>query len=258
MVIAAQKDKPDVIGIQHEYTNGFTSTSSHHTAGRVRESRFGEGRVIYEHKAVILKNPHESQIYSKFSHLYDRIFTRVFTERIINVIRGLEIKPGSKVLEVGIGTGISMAAYPPHCEVTGVDLAPDMLARARRKAAENGWHHIDLQEMDALNLEFPDNAFDYVTSFHVITVVPDPVRMMNEIHRVCKPAGKVVIINHFQTTLPIIGPIVGGLDPLTRRLGWSASLRLNQVFDEVPIRIEKCFKTSPLSLFTVVLAENNK
>jgi phosphatidylethanolamine/phosphatidyl-N-methylethanolamine N-methyltransferase len=92
----------------------------------------------------------------------------------------------------------------------------------------------------------------------VITVVPDPVRMMNEIHRVCKPDGKVVIINHFQTTTPIIGPIIGGLDPLTRRLGWSASLRLNQVFDQVPMRIEKCFKTSPLSLFTVVLAENNK
>jgi phosphatidylethanolamine/phosphatidyl-N-methylethanolamine N-methyltransferase len=82
--------------------------------------------------------------------------------------------------------------------------------------------------------------------------------MMNEIHRVCKPGGKVVIINHFQTTTPIIGPMVGGLDPLTRRLGWSASLRLNQVFDQVPMRIEKCFKTSPLSLFTVVLAENNK
>jgi phosphatidylethanolamine/phosphatidyl-N-methylethanolamine N-methyltransferase len=193
--------------------------------------------VIYEHKAVILKNPHESQIYSKFSHLYDKIFTRVFTERIINVIRGLEIQPGSRVLEVGIGTGISMAAYPPHCEVTGIDLAPEMLARARRKAAENGWHHINLLEMDALNLEFPENSFDYVTSFHVITVVPDPVRMMNEIHRVCKPEGKVVIINHFQTTLPVMGPLGGGLDPLPGRLGWSASVRLNPVFDRVPMRI---------------------
>lgn len=214
--------------------------------------------MIYEHKEVILKNPHESQIYSKFSHLYDKIFTRVFTERITNVIRDLEIKPGSKVLEVGIGTGISMAAYPPHCEVTGIDLAPDMLARARHKAAENGWHHIDLLEMDALNLDFPENTFDYVTSFHVISVVPDPIRMLHEIHRVCKPNSKVVIINHFQTTLPFIGPIVGGLDPLTRRLGWSASLRLHQVFDGVPIHIEKCFKTSPLSLFTVVMAANNK
>ena len=214
--------------------------------------------VTYEHKEVVLKNPHESQIYSKFSHLYDKIFTRVFTDRILNAIRGLEIKPGAKVLEVGVGTGISMAAYPRDCQVTGIDLAPDMLARARRKAAENGWRHIDLLEMDAMNLNFPDSAFDYVVSFHVISVVPDPARMMQEVHRVCKPAGKVLIINHFQTTRPVIGALVGGLDPLTRRLGWSASLRLHQVFDNVSIRIEKRYKTSPFSLFTVVQGENDK
>ena len=211
-----------------------------------------------EQREEVIKNPHESKLYSSFSHLYDRIFTGLFTERIMNAVRDLNIKPGSKVLEIGVGTGLSLAAYPPHCEVTGVDLAPDMLERAREKAIDNGWHHIRLMEMDALNLDFPGDSFDYVTSFHVISVVPDPVRMMNEIHRVCKPEGKVVIINHFRTTKPLIGPIVGALDPLTRRLGWSASLRLKQVFDGVPIRIEKRFKTSPLSLFTVVVAENEK
>ncbi len=209
-------------------------------------------------KEGVLKNPHESKIYSRFSHFYDRIFTPLFTERITNAVQALNIRPGAKVLEVGVGTGLSLPAYPAHCEVTGIDLAPDMLERAREKALSKGWHHIKLRQMDALNLDFPDNAFDYVTSFHVISVVPDPVRMMNEIHRVCKPEGKVVIINHFRTTKPVLGPIVGALDPLTRRLGWSASLRLTQAFDGVPIRIEKRFKTSPLSLFTVVVAENDK
>lgn len=217
-----------------------------------------EGVVTAGLKEGVIRNPHESKIYSRFSHFYDRIFTHLFSERITNVIQSLNIRPGSKVLEVGVGTGLSMAAYPLHCEVTGIDLAPDMLGRAREKAIDNGWCHIELMEMDALNLEFPDNSFDYVTSFHVISVVPDPIRMMNEIHRVCKPEGKVVIINHFRTTKPVIGPIVGALDPLTRRLGWSASLRLKQAFDGVPIRIEKRFKTSPLSLFTVVVAENQK
>ncbi len=214
--------------------------------------------MIYGQKEGVLKNPHESKIYSRFSHFYDRIFTRLFTERITNAVQALNIQPGAKVLEVGVGTGLSLAAYPAHCEVTGIDLAPDMLERAREKTFDNGWRHIRLREMDALNLDFPDNSFDYVTSFHVISVVPDPVRMMNEIHRVCKPEGKVVIINHFRTTKPVIGPLVGALDPLTRRLGWSASLRLTQAFGEVPIRIEKRFKTSPLSLFTVVVAENEK
>ncbi len=80
------------------------------------------------------RNPHESKIYSEFSHLYDKIFSRFFCERITSVITNLNISPGAKVLEVGIGTGLSLAAYPPHCEVTGVDLAPDMLERARQKA----------------------------------------------------------------------------------------------------------------------------
>ena len=205
-----------------------------------------------------LRNPHESKIYSDFSHLYEKIFSPFFEKRIHGVIKSLQIPPGGKVLEVGIGTGLSMAAYPAHCEVTGVDLAADMLEKAQQKADENGWRHFRLLEMDALNLTFLDNSFDYVLSFHVISVVPDPARMMHEIHRVCKPGGSVVIINHFRSTKPVIGPLVGALTPITRHLGWDASLRLSEAFAGVPVHIEKCFKTSPFSLFTVVVAQNQK
>ena len=214
--------------------------------------------MLAGHNGREIANPHESKIYSEFSHLYDKIFSRFFSDHITAVIHNLNIQPGSEVLEVGVGTGLSMEAYPAHCEVTGIDLAPDMLERAQERADEGGWRHFHLLSMDALNLDFPDNAFDYVTSFHVISVVPDPVRMMKEINRVCKPGGKIAIINHFRTTKPILGPIVGALDPITRRLGWSASLRLKQAFDGVSVRIEKSFKTHPMSLFTVVLAENLK
>ena len=214
--------------------------------------------MISDRKERVLKNPHESKIYSDFSHFYEKIFSPFFEKRIHGVIQGLNIQPGARVLEVGIGTGISMAAYPPHCEVTGIDLAEDMLERARQKAEDNDWRHFRLLEMDALNLKFPDNTFDYVTSFHVISVVPDPVRMMQEIHRVCKPQGDIAIINHFRTTKPVLGQIIGALTPVTRHLGWDASLQLSQAFADVPVRIHKRFKTSPFSLFTVVLAENQK
>lgn len=214
--------------------------------------------MISVRKEGVLRSPHESKIYSEFSHLYDKIFSRIFCERINLVITSLKIQPGAKVLEVGVGTGLSLAAYPSHCEVTGIDIAPEMLDRARQKATENGWRHFRLLQMDALNLDFPDDSFDYVTSFHVISVVPDPVRMMQEIHRVCKPGGTVAIINHFRTTKPILGPLISALDPITRRLGWISSLCLSQAFDGVPLRIEKRFKTSPFSLFTVVLAQNLK
>jgi phosphatidylethanolamine/phosphatidyl-N-methylethanolamine N-methyltransferase len=214
--------------------------------------------VSFAQRAGSLRSPHESKIYSEFSHLYDKIFSRFFCKRITSVIKSLAIPPGARVLEVGVGTGLSMPAYPLHCEVTAIDLASEMLEQAEQKIIENGWRHFRLLKMDALNLDFPDNSFDYVTSFHVISVVPDPVRMMQEIHRVCRPGGKVVIINHFRTTKPVLGPMIGALDPLTRRLGWSASLRLSQAFNGVPVVIEKRFKTSPFSLFTVVLAHNQK
>lgn len=214
--------------------------------------------MISAQKDEVLRNPHESKIYSDFSHLYDKIFSRFFCERIKYVLTNLNIPREAKVLEVGIGTGLSLSAYPSHCEVTGVDLAPEMLELARQKALENGWRHFRFLEMDALDLKFPDASFDFVTSFHVVSVVPDPVRMMREIHRVCKPGGMIIIINHFRTTKPILGPIIGALDPVTRRLGWTASLRLAQAFAGVPLKIEKQFKTSPFSLFTVVIARNQE
>ena len=68
----------------------------------------------------------------------------------------------------------------------------------------------------------------------------------------------MVIINHFRSTKPVIGPLVGALTPITRHLGWDASLRLSEAFDGIPVHIERCFKTSPFSLFTVVVAQNQK
>jgi phosphatidylethanolamine/phosphatidyl-N-methylethanolamine N-methyltransferase len=199
------------------------------------------------------RQPHESKLSAEFSHLYEQIFAPLLEKRIHTVITSLHIPPGANVLEVGIGTGLSMAAYPSHCQVVGIDVAADMLAKAQEKAAAKGWHHFRLREMDALKLTFAENAFDYVCSFHVLSVVPDPGRMMQEIHRVCKPGGSVVLINHFRSTTPVIGRLVGAVTPLTRYLGWDSSLRLSEAFAGVPIRIERCWKTSPFSLFTVVV-----
>ena len=130
---------------------------------------------------------HESKLYAELAPLYDKVFGKIYYSRLKQVIQDLHIPPGAKVLEVGAGTGTSFPAYPRHCEVIGIDLAPDMLARAREKIQENGWTHLTVMEMDALDLEFLDDSFDYVMAFHVVTVVPDPVGMMEEVKRVCRP-----------------------------------------------------------------------
>jgi phosphatidylethanolamine/phosphatidyl-N-methylethanolamine N-methyltransferase len=197
--------------------------------------------------------PHESKIYSQFSHLYDRIFTNIFSPRIFRVVNNLEIPHGSRVLEVGVGTGLSLGAYPPHCQLTGVDLAPNMLARAERKVRWNEWHHVDLEVGDAQALAFPDDYFDYVTSFHVVSVVPDPRAMMREMSRVCRPGGQIVIINHFRSERRLIASLVDRLDPLTRKLGWRTTLRVGELLEEVDLESVQRFKTSPRSLFTVMI-----
>jgi phosphatidylethanolamine/phosphatidyl-N-methylethanolamine N-methyltransferase len=207
--------------------------------------------------ALANAQPHESRLYYEFSHLYDLIFRRVFYPRIAMVIRALGIEPGARVLELGVGTGLSLDAYPAHCHVTGIDLAPDMLERAQDKVNRNGWRHITLEQGDALNLKFADDSFDYVMAFHVVSVVPDPQRMMSEARRVCRPGGLITIINHFRSPNPTIARFMRIIDPLTRRVGWT-TLRLNEVVDWQALHVERQWKTSPRSLFTIVVARNAK
>jgi phosphatidylethanolamine/phosphatidyl-N-methylethanolamine N-methyltransferase len=200
---------------------------------------------------------YQSKLYSEFSHVYDKVFARIFYPRIATVIRALNIPPGAKVLEVGVGTGLSLDAYPPHCQVLGVDLAPDMLEHAEERIALNGWRHITVEAMDAMNLKLPDDSFDYVMAFHVVSVVPDATRMMSEVQRVCRPNGQVVVINHFRSQQPLLAALDRGLEPITRRWGWH-TLKRADVFDGMALELERVYKTSKRSLFTIVVARNQK
>jgi phosphatidylethanolamine/phosphatidyl-N-methylethanolamine N-methyltransferase len=196
---------------------------------------------------------HESKLYAEFAPLYDKVFGKIFYNRLEYVIENLGIPPGAKVLEVGAGTGTSFPAYPAHCEITGVDLAPDMLARARQKIEENHWSHLTVLEMNALDLKFPDNTFDYVMAFHVVTVVPDPVRMIAEAKRVCKPGGRIVIVNHFTSEVPLLGSLTQALDPITRWLGWRTDLRLKPFLKTTGLQVERSYKLSKASLYDVLI-----
>jgi phosphatidylethanolamine/phosphatidyl-N-methylethanolamine N-methyltransferase len=207
--------------------------------------------------ALANAQPHESRLYYEFSHLYDLIFRRVFYPRIATVIRSLTLEPAARVLELGVGTGLSLDAYPSHCQVTGIDLAPDMLERAQDKVNRNGWRHVTLEQGDALNLQYADDSFDHVMAFHVVSVVPDPRRMMSEAQRVCRPGGVITIINHFRSQNPAVARLQRTIDPLTRALGWT-TLRLPEVLDRRALHVERQWKTSPRSLFTIVVARNAK
>jgi phosphatidylethanolamine/phosphatidyl-N-methylethanolamine N-methyltransferase len=132
-----------------------------------------------------------------------------------------------------------------------------MLERAKKRVAENGWGHIELKQGDALNLDYPDNSFDYVTSFHVLTVVPDPYRMMSEMVRVCKPGGGIALTTHFQSANPVVAFLNTIVNPITRQLGWTTRLRKQDVLKGHPIMLEHSKKISRWSVHSLIIARKN-
>lgn len=195
-----------------------------------------------------------SKLYKQLTPAYELLFPLLVKRRIASCIRALGLKSGDRVLEVGIGTGTSLGAYPSHAQITGIDLSEEMLAVAKRKIAERGWENYHLQPGNAEQLDFPNASFDCVTAFHVVSVVSDPAKMMREIARVVKPGGKVLIINHFRSRNTWIANVVDKADPVTRHLGWRTDLECDSILEELPFTVVKRYKTSPWSLFTVVSA----
>ncbi len=136
--------------------------------------------------------------YARWAPIYDRTFGAATTVGRRSAVDYINAQDGTEVLEVGIGTGLALPHYRKNLRVTGVDFSDDMLAKARTKVQNLGLDHVkSLRQMDARTLDFPDNHFDTVAAMHIVSVVPEPERVMGEMARVCKPGGKIVITNHF-------------------------------------------------------------
>jgi len=198
--------------------------------------------------------PHASPIYNHLVPAYQALWPAVARKRIFAAVRSLKIPAGAKVLEVGVGTGLSLESYPRNASVIGVDLSESMLGEAEQTIQQRCWKHIDVMSMNAEAMSFADASFDFVTSFHTISVVSQPEKMMREIVRVCKPGGRILMINHFRSDNPIIARVVDSADNLTKRLGWRTDLDLDGVLNHLPLRLDYRSKPNPLSLFTVMKA----
>lgn len=198
------------------------------------------------------REPHASRLYRDLVPAYGALWPIFAKRRIRAAIDDLQIGAGEKVLEVGVGTGMSLPVYRTDAEITGVDLSEEMLLLAERQIQENAWSHIQVRRMNAEHLEFPDASFDAVTSFHVISVVSNPRQMMQEAIRVCKPGGRILIVNHFRSNNPWIARMVDSAGAVTRHLGWRTDLQVDEIVERLPLRVERRYKTSPTSLFTIL------
>ncbi len=124
---------------------------------------------------------------------------------------------GERALEVGVGTGKNLPYYPRNAEVTAIDLSPRMLEGARKKASALGLE-VNFMEMDVQHLDFPENAFDTVFATFVFCSVPDPVLGLQELNRVCKPDGKLLLLEHMRPGNPFLGLLFDMFNPMVVRM----------------------------------------
>jgi len=161
--------------------------------------------------------------YRLFSGSYDIVFGPVFHPGRKDAVRIANDRPGQRILEVGVGTGLSLPHFRPDSRVTGIDVSAEMLAKARRRAECRRLTHVEgLHVMDAENLEFPDSSFDAVLALYVASVVPNPARFAAEMRRVCIPGGTIVVVNHFTSENLLLRLIEKRLGRLARHIGFHA------------------------------------
>ncbi len=190
--------------------------------------------------------------YARWAPVYDFSFGPVADAGRKRAIEIINKRQGS-LLEVGVGTGVALPRYQPHLTVTGIDLSPDMLRIARQRVREKRLTNIaGIYEMDASNLTFEDASFDTVVAMYVMTVVPDPVKVLNELERVCAPGGEVLIVNHFAQDHGLRGWVESFMAPAARALGWHPDFRAETITDITTLDLVETVKLKPFGLFTML------
>ena len=189
-----------------------------------------------------VENDFVNGVYGKLASVYDFIFGPTLHAGRMQALQRMGIEPGTRVLEVGVGTGINAGLYPRDCAVTGIDLSSSMLEKARERIARKGIRNVRLLEMDAAELKFADESFDIVYAPYLISVVPDPVAVAREMRRVCRPGGRIIFLNHFRSRNRLLAGIERAISPFTVHVGFKSDLDLPAFLAQAelePVSIEK-------------------
>jgi phosphatidylethanolamine/phosphatidyl-N-methylethanolamine N-methyltransferase len=161
-----------------------------------------------------------AKAYARWAPVYDLVFGAVFERGRQAAIAAAE-RIGGRILEVGVGTGLSLPDYSPRNRICGVDISGPMLRKAKERVAELGLTNVEgLWVMDAEHLSFPDASFDVVVAQYVITTVPDPEATLDEFARILKPGGEIVLLSRVGAEAGLRRALERWFAPAARKLGW--------------------------------------
>jgi phosphatidylethanolamine/phosphatidyl-N-methylethanolamine N-methyltransferase len=201
-------------------------------------------------------NPHYmEQLYTFYSPFYEYVFGKLLGPGRRQAFKYVPRTPHQKVLEIGVGPGNTLEFYPPKTRLVGIDISRAMIEQARKKASHlNSGSRFDLHVMDASHLDFPDNHFDLVMAAYVITTVQDPYKVCREIHRVVKPGGQVIAVNHTRSQNGSLwGRVEDVMAPVFVRVGFTTDLDVIRVMREVGISIQKTIPCNVLNTGRIIM-----
>jgi phosphatidylethanolamine/phosphatidyl-N-methylethanolamine N-methyltransferase len=170
-----------------------------------------------------------TRAYDRWAPVYDLVFGKVFaTGRAASIAAAESV--GGRILEVGVGTGISLERYSRNNRITGIDISAPMLRKAQERVHALGLTNVDaLSVMDAAKLAFADGSFDVVVAQYVITAVPDPDATLDEFARVVRPGGEIILVNHLGAESGARAVFEAAFAPIARRLGWRPEFRFERI-----------------------------
>jgi phosphatidylethanolamine/phosphatidyl-N-methylethanolamine N-methyltransferase len=199
------------------------------------------------------------KIYEKFGPYYNFVFGKLlFQEGRETAIEFLELEDKAKVLEVGVGTGLTLPLYPRDCKVIGVDLSESMLKEAQELILKKKLKNAAVKLMDATKLEFPDNTFDGVLGNLFISATSYPEEALLEMKRVCKPGGMIVLMNHFKSDNAVVGAVESAFNPVAVSLGFKSNLEMEPLLKKVKLKAKNVKKVNMFNLWTAVSMRNEK
>ncbi|MEK7749986.1 MAG: class I SAM-dependent methyltransferase [Planctomycetota bacterium] len=200
---------------------------------------------------------HIKKVYSLYAWIYDAFFGKIFEHGRYVAFNMMKVKPNETILEVGVGTGLSLSLYPKEAHVMGIDISQEMLDKAENKKRYYGLSNVSLYNMDASSMTFADNTFDKVIASHVITVVPDPLRTINEIKRVCKKDGEIFILNYTGCNNKVISRFEEFISPVRDRLGLGKHFDLDELLRNANLSIASERRVNFFDMCRLVKCKNN-